>query len=590
MILLLCLLPVALPAADWVELKNDFIRVKVEQESGRYILQTVMGNPDNPRDDRKYLSYNDSPPTSFTTIAFDGGKKVYKFGSSSGKLIKKPTVENGTLVTIWSIKDCWITQTLNFTNSPTTRRADSVKIAYKVVNRSDKVQKIGIRILIDTSLGEADGTPYFLPGIGTVDDEKEFVGANIPAYWYSFDNLKRPRVRSMGTTKGKQVTTPDRLVFASWKKLDSNPWKYEVNEGSSFRRSLLGARDSAVALYFNTKECSPGREMEASTLYGMFGTARYSGKVVDLVLGGSSQTTSGEAFTISLNIRNISRLDLTTCTVRLNMPGNIIQSIPDSEGKYSKEIQKFEDFDSGDYKNIIWHFKAKAGVKGEYPYSVLVTGTHNKKVYAATAKRTLLINQAVTNILDQMPTADLGSLEQNRTNIITNRVPVVSNITPRLPLTNKKPLVIQMPGDFPARRVAPPVTVAPAAKVMVQVVTNPPIIIVTTNRIYIKAVTNLEVTNAGMTNTGATDIRKPRSGDRGVGKGASQGKILLTPTEQKEMLSLEKSTAILGKRINDYRTGRSSNYTDAEYRRDQRLYKTQLKRLKQLQDRLKKQK
>ena len=654
----LLLFPGLLPASDWVELKNDFVRVKVEKDSGRYILQTVKGNPDNPGDDNKYLSYNDSPPTSFTTIAFNDGSDVYKFGSGDGKFIKKPTVENNTIVTVWSIKDCWVTQTLSFTNSPTTRRKDSLKIAYKVVNRADKVRKVGVRILIDTSLGETDGTPYFLPGVGTVDDEKEFSGSKIPTYWYSFDSLKRPLVRSMGTLKGKMVTSPDRLVFASWKKLDAKPWKYKVNDGSSFRRSLLGARDSAVALYYNTKQITPGYEMKVATLYGMFGTATYTGKVFNLVLGGSSQTTSGDPFNITLNMRNISKLDLTNCRIRLNIPRSVIQPVPDSEGKYSKEDQDIEDFDGGDTKNISWHFKAKDGVKGEYPYSVSVSGFYKGKLYTARANRTLLINQAATKIIDKIPTVDPGSLTNNNTPVVTNRMPVFTNRipvatnTPFPPMTNRGPLVIRLTNRFPVRNTAPPVLVAPVPVITVKVVTNKPLVVLTTNRIYLRAVTNTGISNTGMSNTGVSNTGMSNTGMSNTGMsntgmsntgmsntgisntgmsntgmsntgmsntgmsntGMSNTRMSntgmsntgmsntgmsntgvtnsaagtgvpvpvapakLTPSEQKELVALEKSVAILEKRLNDYFTLRTSSYTISDYKKDRKLYLKQKKR------------
>lgn len=541
--------PVPGAAADWVELANEYLKVRVEKKSGRYILQTVKGDPNNSRDDNKFLSYNDEPPTSFTTIAFgEDGKKAYKYGSGDGKFLKAPVVENGTIVSIWAVNSCWVIQTLSFTNSPTTRSPDSLKIEYRVVNRSDAKKQVGVRILIDTTLGETDGTPYFLPGVGKVDNEREYSGSAIPTYWYSFDNLDNPVIRSMGTVKDAAVTLPDRLIFASWKKLDQHPWKYKVNSGSSFRRSLLGARDSAVAMYYNVREVVPGYEMKVSTLYGMFGTAVHQGKVWDLTLGGSSQAPSEETFTITLDVRNVSKLDLTNCTVSLALPAGILIPVPGRDGKYTKQETDGEDFDGGDNKRYTWYFKAREGIRGEYPYSVRVSGYHGTEQHQGSAQRTLLINEPVKNTAPLISMVDPGILDsslKSPTNIPATNAPATNAFVRHDPAgtTNRAfdqyPLVY-LTHQVPQQKVPGFIVVkSPPPLILVRIVTNAPLVLVTTNRVAMGGpVTNMLKTNASGPGTAATNAPATGTGakkpDRTGTTGQDAGVKKKTPDDTRD--------------------------------------------------------
>lgn len=391
----LCCLPAGLvrAAPKQVSISNQFIQVIVEEKNGRYIIKTVKGDPDNPDDDNKYLTFKDFPPTSFTTIALNKGRDIYRFGDGAGKFLKKPAIENDRIITVWKVRDVVVSQVLSFTNSPTTSRPDSVRINYRVENTGKKSQTIGVRVLIDTSLGEKDGVPFSIPVIGTVDNEQSYESNRIQQYWYSFDSLKKPKVRSMGTLSGPGTIAPDKIVFASWKKLSENPWQYRVEKGSGFSRSWFGARDTAVALYYNTRTIQPGYALQISTLYGMFGTDQKKGKVWGLSLGGSQLAFYDIPFAITSGVRNMTKSRLTNCLVTLAFSADIVRSVTNAKGKKQPLQIYWREMGPRHTEQIAWNFVPRHGVEGEYEVSVAVSGYLGADKYEAMMKRKIYINK-----------------------------------------------------------------------------------------------------------------------------------------------------------------------------------------------------
>ena len=68
-LLLLCAVSIA--AAERVSLKNEYIEVLVERETGRFTIRST-GSPFTEADDNRFLLYDATPSTSYTTIALDG--------------------------------------------------------------------------------------------------------------------------------------------------------------------------------------------------------------------------------------------------------------------------------------------------------------------------------------------------------------------------------------------------------------------------------------------------------------------------------------------------------------------------------------
>lgn len=231
-------------------LKNQFLEVAVS-ENGRFTIGTTGGNLKTSDDDNKIMLYNHpNPHTSYTTVKIDG--QDYEFNASR--------VHGGSA--IQNIQGIEIQQKLSFVENPHTDNKDMVEIKYIMTNRSSEEKDAGIRIMLDTMLGENDGTPFRIDGVGECTQEMEFIGNNIPKSWRAFDSLISPKVISSGIFFMNEGERPDKVQFADWRSITDIKWEYEV-----MGRDIT--MDSAVAIYFNPKLLKSGQSITVTTYYGI---------------------------------------------------------------------------------------------------------------------------------------------------------------------------------------------------------------------------------------------------------------------------------------------------------------------------------
>src|SRR5690606_31738032 len=121
----------------------------------------------------------------------------------------------------------------------------------------------GTRIMLDTMLGNNDGAPFKIDGIGDSTTEMEFLGDAIPQSWQAFDRLDDPSVISNGTFYLDMKQRPDKVQFVEWEGVWNNDWDYTIPPGKSF------AYDSAVTIYFDPKALAPGETRTVTTYYGL---------------------------------------------------------------------------------------------------------------------------------------------------------------------------------------------------------------------------------------------------------------------------------------------------------------------------------
>lgn len=471
-----------------ISVKNDYLEILVEKATGRFYIRTTGGDPASVLDNNKDLLYNDIPGTSYTTVALDAGDDVYIFGSSQGKWIRRPHAVKNGIVCEWEVDKCRIEQRLDFIKNSTTGYSDAVKISYRARNLSGREQIIGLRVLLDTSLGERDGIFYSIPGYGRVDDERAFKGNNMPQYWYSFDNYDRPGVRAIGTLTGRDLDPPDRVLFAAWKRLDRMPWDFKYSSGKSFKSSWLGRRDSSVALYYESRRVQSGKELRASTKFGLYGVRRSTGRVWKMELGGNRLVDDLRPFQIIADIQNVSSNDMKDCVVKIT-PGTVrVKSLSNQAGSYTPLEVRIPLFRPQEKKRFNWTLQVPRGMVGRIPYEVTVAGAAGRLLYTARISEMLQVEPGtvISNrppvirikkpkdkglSLTQQTNAAVGQLTNTRkvifitnvTPVQTNRITVITNQPVRLtnlpvkvtnriqPLTNTVPAVTNRPVGFTNR-------------------------------------------------------------------------------------------------------------------------------------------
>ncbi|MBR2875745.1 MAG: Ig-like domain-containing protein [Clostridia bacterium] len=247
-------------------LGNDYIEFFVndiyssENESGRFTIGNREGNPNYTSDNYSILMFgHDDPWSSYTTIRINNTSYIFNADEVSYDS------ETLTSVSTMTVENVLVTQTLQIVKNEGTGLNDTVRINYTAKNLSSSDKNIGIRIMLDTMLGNNDGAPFKVPSVGNITYEREMRGNQVPQYWQAFDSLENASVFAVGTFYKNNERKPDKVQFADWGDIYSstNSWNYEVNSD----KSVTG--DSAVAAYWNPVKVSPNGTTEVSTYYGV---------------------------------------------------------------------------------------------------------------------------------------------------------------------------------------------------------------------------------------------------------------------------------------------------------------------------------
>ncbi|WP_300386199.1 hypothetical protein [Clostridium sp.] len=239
------------------KISNDYLSISVAGNGffNSHAINTITGEPYN-----IMFSSKDSFSTSFTTIKIDDINFVYGL---IGQMIQEPKeFPEFKNESIYKYRNIEVKQTLQIVKN-TFNNYDDGMYKYTVTNNDSISHSVGVRIMIDTMIQDNDGAQLFIPNIGTINNEMDFAGSDIPRYWqvlYSNDNLN---TSAKGTLISEVVTTPDRFVIAAWPNIKITTWDYEINN------SIAITSDSAVAIYWNSVIIEPGESREFITFYGL---------------------------------------------------------------------------------------------------------------------------------------------------------------------------------------------------------------------------------------------------------------------------------------------------------------------------------
>ncbi|AHM57334.1 hypothetical protein EAL2_c20530 [Peptoclostridium acidaminophilum DSM 3953] len=292
---------------------NDYIEYAVNEYDGKFTIGTREGTS-NPNDDNKKMLFGHPyPGTSFTTINLDGEYAKYTPDAES-------SISSGTTnMSEQTMGDVSVKQVLSIVKNSATQKEDVVQIKYIVTNNDGASHDVGVRIMMDTMLGDNDSAPFKVPNVGNVLYEREYTGADVPVYWQAFDSIENPTIVSQGTLRDGYNTAPDKVQFASWGDITDTLWDYEVSEYQE-----IG--DSSVAVYWNPITIGPGARKDFVTYYGLseFSANAASGMVLgvtapsELVLDKEEYTP--DPFIVTAYIVNSGEETSANTVVKINLP------------------------------------------------------------------------------------------------------------------------------------------------------------------------------------------------------------------------------------------------------------------------------
>jgi hypothetical protein len=215
----------------------------INERTGRFSL-SFLTDPEKTK--YSQLIYR-SGETSFFDINIDG--IPYRLGESRVFSIRVDR-ENDEPVVIYD--SGFLTVKTSFTpvktlNSP---NANGIRVTIHIFNNSEEDHEVGLRLLIDTTLGEGKKNIPFVTENFNIKKEKIIESSSEEKFWIS-RGKDISLMGSIADPTDDYAVRPDYLHFANWKKLSDVPWKASYHEGRSFNKLPYSINDSAVSYYWN---------------------------------------------------------------------------------------------------------------------------------------------------------------------------------------------------------------------------------------------------------------------------------------------------------------------------------------------------
>ncbi len=419
-----------------IDVANQYIRISVDDLTGRFMMETVGGDPDTPADDDKQLLYKKIPPTSLTTLSING--EMFIFGSEQGSFKRRAEVQDNKITTEWSVRGINIIQEISIVKGPSTGREDCMRIIYKIRNENRQTTSVGVRILFDTYLGDMDGAPFRIPGVGDISRETQFYRSEIPEYWYSFDSASNPTIRSQGILRGSGVTVPDRVLFAAWDRLYDNLWDLNIDSSRDFRQTGTQRFDSAVALLYEPMKLEYNNMMIVSALYGLYGVSFFSSEHLVMSMSVPAEPRMPPV-PVSVEVMNTSETALDKLSLTLELPEGFRLSEQESN------TVEFLRVEPNETKKAIWYLDCGT-ISGNFTVRVNAMGIVNNNTQTVVAEKSFAMNYT-ENIVVNQTSQQAQVLETQATqavpvrSVITNVTNTVAVVPPRTNIVTVQPQI-----------------------------------------------------------------------------------------------------------------------------------------------------
>jgi hypothetical protein len=314
---------------------------------GRFGLLCLSGNPDDSTDDGKRLLFSPDGKTNNTRVMVDGRAPV--FGGSQGETLETwhPGPDGSTMMD-WSYRDVLVRQSLRLVAGEVSRRLDTVRVIYELKNNGPRTHQVGLRVMLDTLIGDNDGVPFIVPGReGLVTRTLDMTGSEVPDFVRS---LERPSLSSPGVIVDLNLVPlqgeprPSEVLLSHWPGAEA---------GWSYARPVSFVDDTAVAIYYAPEALEPGQKRTIGFGYGLGTISSTATRNAQLSLTAGGPIRAGQAFWLVALVYN----PRPGQTVRLMLPPGLEPRRPDSR---AQSVQG-----SGPYTQLSWLVGVAAEVLGD---------------------------------------------------------------------------------------------------------------------------------------------------------------------------------------------------------------------------------
>jgi hypothetical protein len=270
LIISLIVLAFAAPTLWSLDISQGLIKLTLNEGIGRFSIACLT---DEKAKTYKQLLVTTDPRTSFTSIMV--GSKVYRLGESFDFRQSTERTAAGARF-VWSSSLLTVSQEFTFIDSVGSGQTDGVRIDLVLKNISTQDLTVGVRYLLDTYLGESSYVHFTTDKNPQINKELAIGRDDKIQYWVSPLSGDPEHLGLMCMLSGEGITSPDRVVFANWKRLNDAVWSYETSQTRNFNLLPYSVNDSAVSLYFDARSIARGSELRIVTVLGKYSASGFT--------------------------------------------------------------------------------------------------------------------------------------------------------------------------------------------------------------------------------------------------------------------------------------------------------------------------
>ncbi|MDR1899795.1 MAG: hypothetical protein LBQ55_07300 [Treponema sp.] len=236
------------PVLWTAEFTDGRVKLVLHEATGRFSLY-YFSEGVNARFEPFFVDQD--PRTSSLSVMVDG--KVYRMGESSAFKIRAGKDSPSLIFESAFLR---VTEDFSFIKTAGSSQTNGVVLSIRAENKNSRQSDVGVRLLIDTMLGEAGGDTHFLTDQRSLSSETIIESTEKDRFWIS----RNDGLSLMGSLYGTG-SDPSLVHFANWKRFNDVPWKLEYMAGRNYTYLPYSIKDSAVSYYFDPRSLGSGETL-----------------------------------------------------------------------------------------------------------------------------------------------------------------------------------------------------------------------------------------------------------------------------------------------------------------------------------------
>jgi len=229
------------------ELYDGIIKLNVNEKTGSFSMYCLSD-----QDTLNYQPLFNDKEARASFIALNADGKIYKLGKTNVFRTRVESVD-GNPVVIYESANLNIIETFTPVRTTGSQETNGIKITITIQNTGNKSVSAGLRMFLDTTLGEKNKDFHFITNKQMISKEALFNAAGEELFWVS----KNQNYSLMGSILPPVTDSlpdasmpPDYVHFANWRRLYNVKWALAYKAGRSFNYRPYSLRDSAVCYYW----------------------------------------------------------------------------------------------------------------------------------------------------------------------------------------------------------------------------------------------------------------------------------------------------------------------------------------------------